>query len=294
VAEAGVKKAAAEVFPGSEPAGEIKITPRALKLAEDTGVDYSKISGIGIAGAITRNDIKQYLSEQGDAANKSSMSSVRKTIYRRMMASLSKTAQTTMTMDVEVSALVKAYGENKPLFRKDGIKLSYTGIIIKATAGALKSHPLLRTTISEEKLLRTSPEINIGIAVDIEGGLTVPVLKKAGQKDLRTICREVEDLSGRAKERSLSVDDLSGGTMTITNLGMFDIKYFTPILNFPESAILGVGAIVEEPVVKEGNLRVGNVMALSLTHDHRLIDGAPAARFLRELKGLLMDPKELF
>ena len=172
-------------------------------------------------------------------------------------------------------------------------KISYTAILIKALANTLTKHDRFRTKITENNMLVTGSEINIGIAVDIEDGLIVPVLKAADQKDLKTICIELESLARRARENSLEMDELSGGTITITNLGMFGIKYFTPILNLPESSILGVGALTEQPVIVDGGIHVKSIMTLSLTHDHRIIDGAPAARFLNEIKESLQDPQTL-
>lgn len=272
---------------------EVMITPKAKQLADEKGVNYSGIAGTGIGGAITRDDIKKCISGS-EIPKKLSMSPLRKTIAGKMMESLDRTAQTTMTMDVDVSALVEAYKKYKPLYNKENIKLSYTAVLIIVIAAAIKQYPDFHTIITGNNHLEIMPDVNIGIAVDIDGGLIVPVLKNANEKDLRVICKELEDLTGNAKKRSLSETDLSGGIITITNLGMYGVKYFSPILNYPEGSILGVGAIVEKPVVNNGKIEIGSVLTLSLTHDHRIIDGGPAARFLSDIKELLINPGELF
>lgn len=284
---------------------DIKITPKAQKLALEQGIDYAGIAGTGIGGAITIADVKNYLQGYGSVATaaqdtvvgspvgESKMSQLRSIIASRMVESLTVAAQTTMTMDMEVTELVKAYKQAKPEFKASGLKLSYTAILIKAVAIALQKHDKFRTSIVDSNVLKTATAINIGVAVDIEDGLVVPVLKNVQSKDLKAICRELEDLAARARENRLAVDEMSGGTMTITNLGMFGIKYFTPILNLPECAILGVGTLTEQPVVKDGGIYVKSVMTFSLTHDHRIIDGAPAARFLNELQAILSSPSRL-
>ncbi|HHU32113.1 MAG TPA: 2-oxo acid dehydrogenase subunit E2 [Clostridia bacterium] len=286
------------------PLDEIVITPKAEKLAKEKGVDYSYIVGTGIGGAITIKDIKNYLASGGarqtpvqsgiGPATETKMSQMRGIISDRMMASLRDSAQTTMVMDVDVTDLTKLYKLKREEFKAKNVKLSYTAILIKAVANALSKHERFRTVITENNTLLTKSEINIGIAVDIEDGLVVPVLRNVDQKDMETICNELEDLAKRARENGLSMDELSGGTMTITNLGMFGIKYFTPVLNLPESAILGVGATTEQPVVVDGGIHVKSITTLSLTHDHRIIDGAPAARFLNEIKQILQEPQTLF
>ena len=272
---------------------EVLITPKAKQLADEKGINYSGIAGTGMGGAITRDDIKRCISG-GEVSKETTMSPLRKTISGRMMESLDRTAQTTMTMDVDVSALVETYKKYKLIFNKENIKLSYTAILVKVVAAVIEKYPDFHTIITEINHLEIMPDVNIGIAVDIDGGLIVPVLKNANKKDLKVICKELEDLTGNAKKRSLSETDLSGGIITITNLGMYGVKYFSPILNYPEGSILGVGAIVDAPVVKNGGIEIGSVLSLSLTHDHRIIDGGPAAGFLGDIKESLMNPGELF
>ncbi|KPI47427.1 2-oxo acid dehydrogenase subunit E2 [Clostridioides difficile] len=303
---------------------EKRITPRAKKIAEEKGIDYSNIEGTGIHGAITIDDLKNFMNknleekvietnqsevvEKGvrqDATSipqiKSAKTTIRENdvvtkmtqmqniIAKKMHESLLTTAQTTIATELEITNLTKVYKSLKEKYKNAGIKLSYTALIIKAVAQALENHPKLRTQVFDENHFKINDEINVGVAVDIPNGLVVPVIKNANLKDLRTICIELSDLSEKAKNNQLNQDEMSNGTITITNLGMFGITYFTPVLNTPESAILGIGSIIEKVLVKEGAFYAGSVMNMSLTHDHRVIDGAPGARFLQEVTQNLLD-----
>ncbi|HBF5456368.1 TPA: 2-oxo acid dehydrogenase subunit E2 [Clostridioides difficile] len=301
-----------------------KITPRAKKIAEEKGINYSNIEGTGIHGAITIDDLKNFMNKnlkekdintnQNKATKKEvrqdvasisqpksaktsigendvviKMTPIQNVIANKMHESLLTTAQTTIATEFEVTNLTKVYKGLKAKYKKAGVKMSYTALIIKAVAEALENHPKLRTQVFDENHFRVNDEINVGIAVDIPNGLLVPVIKSANLKDLRTICIELSDLNERAKNNQLNPDEMNNGTITITNLGMFGITYFTPVLNTPESAILGVGSIVEKVLVKEGAFYVGSIMNMSLTHDHRVVDGAPGARFLQEVTKNLLD-----
>lgn len=303
---------------------EKRITPRAKKIAEEKGIDYSNIEGTGIHGAITIDDLKNFMNknleekvietnqsevvEKGvrqDATSipqiKSAKTTIRENdvvtkmtqmqniIAKKMHESLLTTAQTTIATELEITNLTKVYKSLKEKYKNAGIKLSYTALIIKAVAQALENHPKLRTQVFDENHFKINDEINVGVAVDIPNGLVVPVIKNANLKDLRTICIELSDLSEKAKNNQLNQDEMSNGTITITNLGMFGITYFTPVLNTPESAILGIGSIIEKVLVKEGAFYAGSVMNMSLTHDHRVVDGAPGARFLQEVTQNLLD-----
>jgi pyruvate dehydrogenase E2 component (dihydrolipoamide acetyltransferase) len=323
-----VSDAISKVEPVSKDLSSVNITPRAKKIAEEKGIDYSSIAGTGIGGAITIDDIKKYVKEGKNevkaevneevkqevkpevkqvvvpevqssakveshtAVNGKKMSQMQRIIAKKMFESMSTTAQTTISRDVDVTELVNWYKASKAKYKNEGFKLSYTAILIKVIASVLEKHPQLRTRIVGENELQTINDMNIGVAIDIEEGLVVPVIKSANAKDLKTICFELVDLTQRAKQNKLSMDEMSGGTLTLTNLGMFDIKYFTPVLNMPESAILGIGAITEQPMIKDGGLFSRSIMNFSLTHDHRVIDGAPAARFLKDINAILTDEKE--
>ena len=270
-------------------------TPKGLQLARELGVDYHFIKGTGRFGMITRADIRLAL-QAGNLPGLTAapapaaltgvtrkMSQMELSIARAMDASLKNTAQTTISIDLDASAMLKAYQAHKEALRLRGVRLTYTAILIKLVASALVEHSLLRTNIVDASLV-TRPDIHIGVAIDVSGGLVVPNIKNAHQKNIREIAVELEDLGKRARANSLAPDDITGGVFTITNLGMFGIKYFTPLLNPGESGILGVGTIQEVPLIKEGGIFVRTVINLSLTHDHRVVNGAPAARFLQAIQ----------
>lgn len=355
--------AAASPVPEKAASADIKITPRAKKVAEEQGLEYSHIQGTGLLGAITISDLKKHGIPRKDPAGAASvsaapasasvpasasapasasglasasvpasasapasgpstasgpsiasapaaapkavfdtrpcegedvivkMSTMETAIAKAMQNSLQTTAQATIATEAEITELVRVYKQLKGKYTNAGVKLSYTAMLIKAVAMALENHKALRSTMADENHIKISSRIHIGVAVDIPGGLIVPVIRDANMKDLRTICLELSDLTQRAKDNKLTSDQLGGATITITNLGMFGITYFTPVLNVPESAILGVGAIIEKLMVKDGGFYPASVMNFSLTHDHRIVNGAPAARFLKEVTASLQDFK---
>ncbi len=291
------------------PAGDYdksaRITPKALELAEELGIDYHYVKGTGRLGAITREDIRGAL-ETGTARKVAApvasaplasetrvMTQMQTTIASAMEASLKNTAQTTISTDLDATAMVQAYQAHKEEYRRSGIKLTYTAILVKLVAAALIEHKDLRTVIQGNSLV-THAEINIGIAVDVPDGLMVPNIKNVDRKDLRQIAQELEDLGNRARSNALGLDDITGGTLTITNLGMYGIKYFTPVLNPGESGILGVGAVQDVVSVRDGGIFVKPVVNISLTHDHRVVNGAPAARFLQTIQQKMMECATLF
>lgn len=277
-----------------------QITPKALQLAQELGVDYHFIRGSGRFGMITREDVRNAAAAESAAEPKADsipaalssetqkMSPMQSSIARAMEASLKATAQTTISMDLDAEALVKAYKAKKEEYRQENIQLTYTAILVKIVALALVEHKLLRTVIEGANLV-TRGEINIGIAIDIPEGLIVPNIKNAHQKTIRQIAHELSDLGTRARENGLIAEEITGGTFTISNLGPFGIKYFTPVLNTGESGILGVGVIQEVPYIKDGGIYVKPTLNLSLTHDHRVVNGAPAARFLGTVQQIMND-----
>lgn len=344
-ADSAEQAAAASPVPEKAASADIKITPRAKKVAEEQGLEYSHIQGTGLLGAITISDLKKHGIPRKDPAGAASvsaapasasvpssasgsssasapasgpstasapaaatkavfdtrpcegedvivkMSTMETAIAKAMQNSLLTTAQATIATEAEITELVRVYKQLKGKYTNAGVKLSYTAMLIKAVAMALENHKALRSTMADETHIKISSRIHIGVAVDIPGGLIVPVIRDANMKDLRTICLELSDLTQRAKDNKLTSDQLGGATITITNLGMFGITYFTPVLNVPESAILGVGAIIEKLMVKDGGFYPASVMNFSLTHDHRIVNGAPAARFLKEVTASLQDFK---
>jgi pyruvate dehydrogenase E2 component (dihydrolipoamide acetyltransferase) len=282
-----------------------QITPKGLQLAQELGVDYHFVKGTGRFGMISREDIRNavdsgLLPKSGTeniqpqvGAGTQKMSMMQLSIAKAMETSLKSTAQTTISMDMDASIMVKAYREHKDEFSRKGIKLTYTAILIKLVAQALVEHKLLRTIIQDTNMV-THGEVNIGVAIDVNDGLLAPNIKNANQKNLIQICSELESLGNRAKNNALTVDEMNGGTFTMTNLGMLGIKYFTPVLNPGESGILGVGTIQEVVQVQDGGIFVKPILNLSLTHDHRVVNGAPAARFLQTIEQLMNSCETLF
>ena len=311
---------------------DVKITPRAKKYAEEHQLAYAHITGTGIGGAITIDDVKKNgrpvseapkvtpaasvstaapvasaaaaskpaaapkVAEQVFAAVQPGdevkpMSQMQLAICKGMYNSLQGTAQTTIATEINVENLTKVYKSLKPKYKAAGIKLSYTAMIVKAVAMAIENHEVIRTQYVDDKHIKIVHKIDIGIAVDVPNGLIVPVIRDANLKDLRQICIDIADLSTRARENRLTGDDLGGAVTTITNLGMFNVTYFTPVLNAPEATIMGTGSIIEKPVIRDGGIYIDHVMNISLTHDHRISNGAPCARYLKEVNDNLQDFK---
>ena len=290
---------------GPEESFVLEITPRAKQLAETLGIDYSRIPGTGLYGAVTRKDIRAYASTASISSEKvqaqevaagdsvwirsgEKIPPVRKFIARRMSESLAATAQASFTMDADLTSLVAGYGEYKKRFAEIGLNLTYTALFIKAMALALPAVPDVRKSFRGEDMYTTT-STGVGFAVDAEKGLVVPVVKNAAEKSVSEICGEMARLVEKAKSGTLEAEDQTGSAVTLTNLGMLGVRYCTPVLNPPESVIIGAGVIHQVPSVAEGELAFPWMGALSLTHDHRVIDGAPAARYLSEVIRLLQD-----
>jgi len=262
----------------------IRITPAARKLAEQYGLDITKIRGTGPGGRITKQDVLRALEE---LRAKPAYREVRLTGIRRLTAEkmaraweaphASLTVEVDMTKAEELKARVEA---------EEGIKLPYDAIFVKAVALALKAHPELNATF-EGGVVRVHEAINVCVAVDTPQGLVTPVVKDADKKPLAQVGREIRELARKAREGRLSMEDVRGGTFTITNLGVFGIDAFTPIVNHPQVAILAFGRVAERPVVMEGRLEVRKTAWLTLSFDHRAVDGGPAARFLMAVKELV-------
>lgn len=272
---------------------EVRASPRAKRLAKEKGIDLSKITGTGPGGMITEDDVLREL-ERVEKEEKFTtlglrvkeiipMSPMRQEISKRMTQSLQTMAQVTLTIEIIADSLVKVREE---LMKIMEIKPTYTDILTKVVAGLLKKHPYLNSTLEGDKI-KIIEEINIGIAVALDQGLIVPVIKNADKKSLVDIAKEAHELANKARENKLTPDDVVGGTFTVSNLGMYNIDAFTPIINPPQTAILGVGRIKRVPIVIEDNIKIGNVMWLSLTFDHRVMDGHTAAKFLKELAEIL-------
>jgi pyruvate dehydrogenase E2 component (dihydrolipoamide acetyltransferase) len=290
-----VREAAAEA---------VKASPVARRLADQTGVDLAVVSGSGPSGRIMRQDVEGALAPQPEPApgveveapspGVQALTGLRGIIAERLSASWRERPHVTLTTEADATNLVSA---RQQLTAELGQKIAYDALLVALVARALGEQPHVNVRLTEQGIEQL-PQPNIGVAVDTERGLLVPVVRDAAAKSLVEVQQALAELVERALAGRSLPDDLSGGTFTITNLGMFEIDAFTPIINPPESAILGVGRIVAKPVVRSAGsgqavdrqVVVRDMVILSLSFDHRLIDGAPAARFLQRLKQLVERP----
>jgi pyruvate dehydrogenase E2 component (dihydrolipoamide acetyltransferase) len=273
-ARSAAPSAAAEV--------SVQVTPVARRLAQQHGIDLSQVQGTGPRGRIVVEDVQSAM-----AAQAVPIRGIRHTIATRMWQSLQTTAQVTLTTEVDVTDAMKLREGLARQWQEEG--LSPLHLVIKATARALKEHPRMNA-LQKEHEVELVQEINVGVAVSLQEGLIVPTIRRADDKHLAEIARESRNLANKAREGKASYEEVTGGTFTITNLGSYEIDAFTPIINPPQVGILGVGRVVEKPVVYQGEITKRSMMFLSLTFDHRVIDGAPAAAFLRAVRGHLEDP----
>jgi pyruvate dehydrogenase E2 component (dihydrolipoamide acetyltransferase) len=295
---------AADVEQAAAGVATVKASPVARRLAAQAGVDLSTVAGSGPGGRIMRQDIEIAANQDVGAQHAASppaappqpspleekhaqpLTGLRAVIADRLSASWRERPHVTLTTEADATNLVSA---RQQLMEELGQKVAYDALLVALAARALQELPGMNVRLAEGGLQRLS-EINIGVALDTERGLLVPVVRDAAAKSLLQIQRALAELAERALAGRSLPDDLSGGTFTITNLGMFDVDAFTPIINPPESAILGVGRIVAKPVAVDRQVVVRDMLTLSLSFDHRLIDGAPAARFLQRVKQLVERP----
>ena len=287
--------------------GRVKASPLAKKMAKDLGFDIGKISGSGENGRITRRDVENYKpsaapvsagATKGTApvvlpqvVGKESfedvpVSQMRKTIARRLAESKFSAPHFYLTMEINMDKAVEA---RKSINEVSPVKISFNDIVIKATAAALRQNPDVNVSWLGDKM-RRNQHIHIGVAVAVKDGLLVPVVRFADNKSLSHISVEVKDLAQKAHDKKLQPADWEGSTFSISNLGMYGIEDFTAIINPPDACILAVGGIKETAIVKNGQLVPGNVMKVTLSCDHRAVDGAVGSAFLKTLKGLLEDP----
>jgi pyruvate dehydrogenase E2 component (dihydrolipoamide acetyltransferase) len=292
--------------------GRIKASPLAKKLAAEKGIDISKVSGSGDNGRIVKKDVDSFVpgkaeapaqvSGQGGSSAKSGsvpavsagqvsfeevpVSQMRKVIAKRLAESKFSAPHFYVTMSIDMANAVESRAR---LNEVSPVKISFNDLVLKAVAVALKQHPAVNSSWLGDKI-RINHHVNIGVAVAVEDGLLVPVVRFADTKTLSQIATEVKDLAARAKNKKLQPADWEGSTFTISNLGMFGVDEFTAIINPPDACILAVGAIQDIPVVKNGAVVPGHIMKLTLSCDHRVVDGATGSAFLQTLKGLLEEP----
>ena len=306
---AAPQEAKEEVQSSSEN-GRIKASPLAKKLAAEKGIDIAKVPGSGDGGRIVKKDIDNFVPAKGEEQRSRTeqapgaepariaapagqvsfdevpVSQMRKTIAKRLAESKFSAPHFYLTMAINMD---KAVESRAKMNETSKVKISFNDIVLKACAVALKQHPKVNSSWLGDKI-RYNHHVNIGVAVAVEEGLLVPVVRFADTKSLSQIATEVKDVAQKAKDKKLQPADWEGNTFTISNLGMFGIDEFTAIINPPDACILAIGAIQQIPVVKNGAIVVGNVMKITLSCDHRVVDGASGAAFLQTLQGLLEEP----
>lgn len=274
-------EAAAPTLPSPDEAAEkVPASPAAKRLAKELQVDLTQVKGTGPEGRIVEDDVRLY-SEQFATKPKVletiPMVGIRKTTAERLALSARTAPHSTVVMEVDMSNAAKIHKETQ---------LSYTEMLVKAVATALREHRIMNATLEDEQI-KVFEDINVGVAVAAENGLVVPVIRNADRKSLSEISSALRELVEKAGHGKLTREDMAGGTFTITNLGMYDVDLFIPIINPPETAILGVGRVIEKPVAVNGQVTIRPAMQLSLAYDHRIVDGAPAAKFLQTVKQIL-------
>ena len=286
--------------PAPTETARLKASPLARRLAKEHGVNLSAIAGSGPDGRIVRDDVLQAASTAPEIpvvetpalqqpAEVITMDGIRGIIAERMTLSVQTNASVTLHTEVDATGFVELRGMLNDKLQAREVSITYTDLLVKVVANALREHPRLNATLTDEGI-HLLPEINIGVAVALEDGLVVPVVRNADKERLSEISGQVKDFAERARNNQLSPGELQGGTFTVTNLGNFGIDAFTPIINPPESAILGVGRILKKPVVHNEEIVIRSMLTLSLTFDHRVVDGAPAAQFLQTVSGYIQDP----
>lgn len=299
--------------PTPDPEHRLVASPAARRLARELGVDLSLIGrGSGPGGRLIERDV-QRASEAGVAAPAPAavqpaaapapaaagartipLQGIRRTIAERMLQSQNSNATVTLTLEVDMQEATSLRQQLVGEWEKtQGVRISFTDVIVKAVAKALTEHPRLNASLQGDQIVEHA-EVHVGVAVALENGLIVPVLRNADRKSLLDLGRETKDLAERARAGRLGAQDITGGTFTVTNLGTTGVDAFTPIINPPECAILGVGKIAPRPVVRDGEVVVRPTMWLSLTFDHRVVDGHPAGLFLRRVQEILEKPYLIF
>jgi pyruvate dehydrogenase E2 component (dihydrolipoamide acetyltransferase) len=280
--------------------GRVIASPLAKKIAEEKGINLNTVSGTGEGGRIVKSDVENYVPAAvsavasvsapiisgTDSFEETSNSQMRKTIARRLAESKFTAPHYYLMLEINMDNAIES---RKLINELPDTKVSFNDIVVKASAMALRKHPRVNSQWFDDRT-RINHHINVGVAVAVEDGLVVPVIRFTDQKSMTQIGAEVKDMAGRAKSKKLTPAEMDGSTFTVSNLGMFGISEFTSIINQPNSAILSVGAIIEKPVVKNGQIVVGNTMKVTLACDHRTVDGATGAAFLQTLKQFIENP----
>lgn len=300
--EAPPEAAPAPAAPSSTSGGRVKASPLARRLAQEMGVDLAAISGSGPGGRVVKRDVEAAKSAGVGAAPAApawtsdeaeyediQTSQMRKTIAKRLVTSIGPVPTFYLTVDVDMGRVMEARKSINAMLEKDGRKISINDIVLKATAAALRQHPNCNAQW-HDGFIRRFNAVHIGVAVAVEDGLITPIVRNAHLKGIAQIGAEVKEMAGRAREKKLTPDEYTGATFSVSNLGMFGIHEFTAIINPPEAGILAVGGIEDTPVVVDGQVVVRPRMRITMSCDHRVIDGAQGSRFLQTLKGMLEEP----
>jgi pyruvate dehydrogenase E2 component (dihydrolipoamide acetyltransferase) len=292
----GIERQVLEVRP--DRTDRIRATPMAKKIAKERGLDLKKVVGSGIGGRIKREDVETTLDQKSSGQVLPQMaegkllklSGMRRIIAQKMLASKIETAQTYMTISVDTSKILESREKLTPTIEKMvGVHLTITDILMKITASAIMLHPIINTRWTPDGIIWFNA-IHMGMAMALEEGLIVPVIWDIGKKSLSAITKARAELVEKGRTGKLTPDEMKGSTFTLSTLGMYGVEEFTANINQPESAILAVGAIIDKPVVVNKEVVVRPMMKLTLSYDHRVIDGAKAAQFMKSLKGLMEDP----
>jgi pyruvate dehydrogenase E2 component (dihydrolipoamide acetyltransferase) len=300
-APASAPAAPAAVAPAASESGRVKASPLARNIAALQNVPLHAVQGSGPGGRIIKRDVEAYVSGSGAAlravpspaaapsitpGQEIPLSSMRKVIAKRLSESAFGAPHFYVTVEIDMD---KAVSVREQILAAQEAKVSYNDFIVKACAKALTRFPMVNASWAGDKIV-THGEVHVGVAVALPDGLITPVVRNADRKGLVQIAQEVRDLAGRAREKKLKPEEYSGSTFTISNLGMFDVEEFTAIINPPDSAILAVGSVKKVPVVDGDQIRPGHRMKVTLSSDHRVIDGALAAQFLQEVRRMLENP----
>jgi len=279
----------------------VKASPLAKSMAQSKNIDLSTVTGTGEGGRIIKRDIENYTPGAAKAVPAQAspvylpaevnygpqrVSQMRKTIAKRLAESKFTSPHFYLTMEANMANAISA---RKDINADPDVKISFNDIVVKATAAALRKHPMINASWQGDTI-EVHSDINIGVAVAVEDGLVVPVIRNADAKSMTMIGAEVRELAGKARSKKISIQEMQGNTFTISNLGMFGVEEFTAIINPPDACILAVGTIVEKPIVKDGDIVAGKMMKLTLSCDHRIVDGATGAQFLKTLKAYLENP----
>ncbi|CAI6239964.1 acetoin dehydrogenase complex dihydrolipoyllysine-residue acetyltransferase [Bacillus subtilis] len=306
VAEDSVPQAVQPVKQENKPAASkkdrMKISPVARKIAEKAGLDLKQLKGTGPGGRIVKDDVTKALAEQKkdqakpvseQNAQEIPVTGMRKVIAVRMQESLANSAQLTITMKADITKLATLQKQLSPTAEERyGTKLTITHFVSRAAVLALQAHPVLNSFYQNERII-THPHVHLGMAVALENGLVVPVIRHAEKLSLIELAQSISENAKKAREGRAGSEELQGSTFSITNLGAFGVEHFTPILNPPETGILGIGASYDTPVYQGEEIVRSTILPLSLTFDHRACDGAPAAAFLKAMKTYLEEPAAL-